>query len=61
MIADMLSKKKFNPIVAELFIRGSKLDISLAFITQSYFAVLENIRLNSTRYFTMKISNKREL
>ena len=61
MIADMLSNKKLNPIVTKLFIRGRKLDISLVFITQSYFAVLENIRLNSTRYFIMKIPNKQEL
>ena len=61
MIADMLSNKKLNPIVTKLFIRGRKLDISLVFITQSYFAVLENIRLNSIRYFIMKIPNKQEL
>ena len=59
MIADMLSNKKLNPIVIELFIRGRKL--SLIFITQSYFAVPKNIRPNSTHYFTMKIPNKREL
>ena len=50
MIADMLSNKKPNPIVTELFIRGRKLNISLFFITQSYFAVPKNIRLNSTHY-----------
>ena len=61
MIADMLSNKKLNPIVTKLFLRGRKLDISRVFITQSYFAVLENIRLNSTRYFIMKIPNKQEL
>ena len=61
MISDMLSNKKLNPIVTELFIRGRKLNISLVFITQSYFAVPKNIRLNSTHYFVMKIPNKREL
>ena len=61
MIADMLSNKKLNPIVTELFIRGRKLNISLVFITQSYFAVPKNIRLNSTNYFIMKIPNKQEL
>ena len=61
LIADMLSNKKLNPIVTELFIRGRKLNISLVFITQSYFAVPKNIRLNSTHYFVMKIPNKREL
>ena len=61
MIADMHSNKKLNPIVTELFIRGRKLNIPLVFITQSYFAVPKNIRLNSTHYFVMKIPNKREL
>ena len=61
VIADMLNNKKLNPIVTELFIRGRKLNISLVFITQSYFAVPKNIRLNSTHYFVMKIPNKREL
>ena len=61
MMADMLNNKKLNPVVAELFIRGRKLNISLVFITNSYFAVPENIRLNSTHYFIMKIPNKREL
>ena len=61
MIADMLSNKKLNPVVTELFIRGKKLNISLVFIKQSYFTVSKNIRLNSTHYFIMKIPNKREL
>ena len=61
MIADMLSNKKLNPIVTELFIRGRKLNISLVFITQSYFAVLKNVRLDSIHYFVMKIPNERKL
>ena len=61
MVADMLSNKKLNPVVTELFIRGRKLTISLVFITQSYFAVPKDIRLNSTHYLIMKIPNKREL
>ena len=61
MIADILSNKKVNPIVTELFIRGRKLKIYLVFITQSYFAVSKNIRLDSTHHFIMKILNKREL
>ena len=48
MVADMLSNKKLNPIVTELFIRGRKLNISLVFITQSYFAAPKTVRLNST-------------
>ena len=61
MIADMLSNDKGNPIVTELVIRDRKLNISLVFITQSYFAVPKNIKLNSTLYFIMKIPNKQEL
>ena len=60
MVADMLSSKKLNPIVTELFIRGKKLIISLVFVTQSYFAMPKDIRLNCTYYFIMKIPNKRE-
>ena len=58
MIAYMFSNKKLNPILTELFIRGRKLNISLVSITQSYFAVPENIRLNSTHYFIMAIPSK---
>ena len=58
MIADMISNKKLNPIVDELFIRGKKLTISLVFITKFYFAVPKNIILNSTHYFIMKIPKK---
>ena len=61
VIADMLSNKKFNPIVTELFVKGRKLKISLALVTQSYFVVAKNIRPNSTHYFIMKIPNKQEL
>ena len=61
MTADMLSNKKLSPIVTELLIRGRKLNISLVFITQSYFAAPENIRLNSTYCFIMRISTKLEL
>ena len=50
-----------NPIVMELFIRGRKLNISIVFITQSYFKVPKDVRLNSTHFFIMKIPNKREL
>ena len=59
-IADMLSNKKLNPIVTELFIKGGKLNIDLVFIILSHFFE-ENIRLNSTHYFIMNIPNKREL
>ena len=61
MIADMINNKKLNPIVAELFIRARKLNISFVFITQSYFKVPKDVRFNSTHFFIMKIPNKREL
>ena len=61
MIADMISIKKLNFIVTELFIRGRKWNISLAFITQSYFKVPRDVKLNTTHFFIMKIPNKREL
>ena len=61
LIADMLSNKKLNLIVTELFIRGRKLNISLVFIMQSYFAVPKTVRLNSTHYLVIKILNRREL
>ena len=60
MIADMFSYKNLNPIVAELFIRGRKLELSLVFITQSSCSVPKNGRLNSMLYFIMKTPNKRE-
>ena len=47
-------KIKLNTIITELFIRGIKLNISLVFITQFYFAVPKNVRLNSTHYFIVK-------
>ena len=61
MISDIINNKKLNSIVTELFIKGRKLNISLVFITQSYFKVPKDVRLNSTYFFIMKISNKREL
>ena len=61
MIADIMSNKKFQEIIKELFIRCKKVNISLVFITQSHFYVPKDVRLNSTHYFIMKINNKREL
>ena len=58
---DMIADKKLNPVVTELFIRGRKLHISTVFITQSYFKVSKDARLNSTHFFIMKIPNKRQL
>ena len=57
MIADSMSRKKCQDISKELFIRCRKLNISLVFITQSYFSVPKDVRLNSTHYLIMKINN----
>ena len=53
--------KKLIPVVTELFISGGKLNISVVFITQSYFKVPKEVRLNTTHFFIMKIVNRREL
>ena len=57
----MLSNKRLNPIVTELFIRRRKLNICFVFITQPYFAVPKSTKLSSTIYFITKIPNKQEL
>ena len=56
-----MTNKKFQAIIKKLFIRCRKLNISLVFITQSYFSVPREVRLNFTHYLIMKIHNKREL
>ena len=61
IIAEIMTNRKFQPILKELFIRCRKIYISLVFITQSYFSVPKDVRLNSTHYFIVKINNKREL
>ena len=53
--------KKLNSVATELFIRDRKLDIFLVFITQSNFMVPKDVRLNTSHFFIVKISNKREL
>ena len=61
MIADIMTNKKFQSVIIELFLRCRKLNISLVFITQTYFSLPKDVRLNSTHYLIMKINNKREL
>ena len=61
MIADIMTNKKFQSIIKELFIRCRKLNVSLVFITQSYFSVPKDVRLNWTQHLIRKINNKREL
>ena len=60
MNADMIINKKVNSVVTELFIRVRKLNISIVFITESYFKVPKDFRLSSAHFFIMKIPNKRE-
>ena len=66
MIADIMTSKKFqNKIgvlfIKELSIRCRKLNISFVFVTQSYFSVPKDVRLNSTHYLIMKINDRKEL
>ena len=61
MIADIINNKKLNPVVTGLFISGRKLNTSILFITQSYFKLPKDVRLDSTHFFIMKIPNKKEL
>ena len=61
MITDIMTNTRFQAIIKELFIKCRKLNISHVFITQSYFSVPKDIRLNSTHYLIMKINNRREL
>ena len=60
MIADIMKNRRFQAIIKELFTRCRKLNISLAFITQSYFSIPKDASLNST-HFIMKINNRKEL
>ena len=59
-IADIVSKKRLTSIITEVIIRVRKLNISLVFITQSYIKVLEDVELNCTHYFIMKIPNRQK-
>ena len=61
MIVDIISNKKLQPVVTELFIRGRKLNISLVFVTQSYLPIPKDITLKHYTLFIMKIPNRQEL
>ena len=61
MIADIMANKKFQSLIKELSIRCRKLNISLVFITQSYFSVPKDVRLNSTHYLIIKINKRKVL
>ena len=61
MIADIMMNKKILAIIKDLSTTCRKLNISLAFITHSYFSVPKDVRLNSTHYLIMTIKNRKEL
>ena len=61
MIADIEYNKNFKRIIKELFYRARKINVSIVFITQSYFRALKDARLNSTHYILMKIGNKKRI
>ena len=61
MVADIIANKKFHAIIKEIFIRCRKLNISLVFITQSYFSVPKEVRLNCTHHLIMQNHDKTEL
>ena len=61
MISHVISDKKAQQVLKDLFIRCGKLNISLCFLTQSYFSVPKDVRLNCTHYIIFKLNNKREL
>ena len=61
MIANIMTNKNFLAIIKELSIRCRKVNISLVLISQSYFSVPKDVRLNSTHYLIMRINNRNEL
>ena len=61
IVAYIEYNKNFKRIIKELFYRAHKINVSIVFITQSYFRALKDARLNSTHYILMKIGNKKEL
>ena len=61
MISHVMSNKKAQQVLKDLFIRCRKLNISLSFLTRSYFSVPKDVRLNCIHYIIFKLNNKREL
>ena len=61
MVVDIISNKKPNQLVSEIFIRGGKVNLSTVFITQTYFPVPKDVLLSCTHFFIMKIPSKQEL
>ena len=61
IISHVMSNKKAQQVLKELFIRCRKLNIALCFLTQPYFSVPKDVRLNCTHYVAFNLNNKREL
>ena len=61
MISDIEYNNNFRKIIKELFFRGRKINVSVVFITQSYFRALKDARLNRMHYILMEINTKNEL
>ena len=61
MVSHVMSDRKAQQVLRDLFIRCRKLNISLCFLAQSYFSVPKDVKLNCTHYIIFKIHNKREL
>ena len=61
MTSHVMSDKKAQQVLKELFIRCRKLNISLCLLNQSYFSIPKDVRLNCTHYIIFKINNKKDL
>ena len=61
MISHVMADKKAQQILKDFFIRCRKLNISLCFLTQLYFSVPKDVRLNCSHYILFKLNNEREL
>ena len=61
MIADVMNNKKYQAIPKDLFIRSRKINVSVIFISQSYFRISRDVRLNSSHFILMKLNDPREI
>ena len=61
MISHVMSDRRAQQILKDLFIRSRKLNISLCFLTQCYFSIPKDVRLNCTHYILFKLNNRIEL
>ena len=61
MISHVMSHRKAQQVLKELFTRCRKINVSLIFITQCYYSVPNTVILNCTHYILFKLNNKRQL